>query len=396
MNWRCISGTCGRHPRGGRRRRAYARRYGTRARACLPDRDARQPAAAAPGPRGVAAFFQPSQTTVINGQPSSPALPDLIATAHAAAMQGSSTPMVPIRAVFEQAQRLVPDLTPETFLAAVQQADSDGGLYLEAANSQAEIEQAQGFVAASQSGPAIRMMPAPPRVSMSRPRRAPMQMLADFWAALAARPKSLRRGGASARRDMGGILADYARPGEVVMKEMDAKGHQGMERLWTLRLKDENGRPLEAVVARSMSGFVHVDTSAMEALAAPANERRTKARGGDLVYQAALTYAHNNGLRFRPDPAGVSDIAHQRRLGHLLSSALRHGTTRHIEPRHNNPSAQDVDPNLWRSEETLDAFRANIALLAEMESQGVQQAAARRGVPIDRLRYDPETDTHPG
>ncbi len=118
---------------------------------------------------------QPS-TTANNRQPlqtAPAAVPsDLLAAAHAAAMQGSSTPMVPIRAVFEQAQRIAPALTPEAFMQAVQAADNAGGVYLEAANTTQEIEQAQGFVVPSQSGPGIRMMPAPPRVSLSRPHQS--------------------------------------------------------------------------------------------------------------------------------------------------------------------------------------------------------------------------------
>ncbi|MBL9176413.1 MAG: hypothetical protein JNM65_00025 [Verrucomicrobiaceae bacterium] len=117
--------------------------------------------------RGAQQFFQAPV-------PPSPSLPvslspaDLVA-AHAAAMAGSSTPMVPIRAVFEQAQRLAPALTQEQFTAAVKQADNDGSVLLEAANSRQELDQAQGFVVPdAMGGPGIRMMMAPQRVSMSK------------------------------------------------------------------------------------------------------------------------------------------------------------------------------------------------------------------------------------
>jgi hypothetical protein len=121
------------------------------------------------GPRGLAAFFQaPAPNANANASTFDAGV---IAAAHAAAMQGSSTPMVPIRAVFEQAQRLRPGLTPEAFLQAVQAADNEGSVFMEPANTQQEIDAAQGFVVPSQSGPGIRMMPVP-RVSGSR-RAAP-------------------------------------------------------------------------------------------------------------------------------------------------------------------------------------------------------------------------------
>lgn len=129
-----------------------------------------------------------------------------------------------------------------------------------------------------------------------------------FFFCTAAQPGSQVRGPASAQSKVEDIIRDYARPGEVMVAGMDAGGHQGMKRFWNLRFRDENGRPLEGTIVESTDGFVHVDTSGMEAKTAPANERRTKARGGDLVYQTALTYAHNNGLRFRPDPSSVSPM----------------------------------------------------------------------------------------
>lgn len=55
-------------------------------------------------------------------------------------------------------------------------------------------------------------------------------------------------------------------------------------------------------------------------------------RAGELVYQAVATYAHNTGKVFIGDPAGLSDQALRRRTEQMLSSALKHGTTRHIAP----------------------------------------------------------------
>lgn len=53
---------------------------------------------------------------------------------------------------------------------------------------------------------------------------------------------------------------------------------------------------------------------------------------GAMVYNIAATYAHNTGRIFIGDPAGLSDVAMRRRTEHMLSSALKFGTTRHLAP----------------------------------------------------------------
>lgn len=53
---------------------------------------------------------------------------------------------------------------------------------------------------------------------------------------------------------------------------------------------------------------------------------------GSSVYSVALAYAHNNGKLFVPDPRAVKPIAMIRRTEHMLSSALRYGTTAHMLP----------------------------------------------------------------
>ena len=53
---------------------------------------------------------------------------------------------------------------------------------------------------------------------------------------------------------------------------------------------------------------------------------------GAVIYNIAATYAHNTGRMFIGDPAGVSKEAIRRRPEHMLSSALKFGTTRHLAP----------------------------------------------------------------
>jgi N12 class adenine-specific DNA methylase/tRNA1(Val) A37 N6-methylase TrmN6 len=53
---------------------------------------------------------------------------------------------------------------------------------------------------------------------------------------------------------------------------------------------------------------------------------------GAEVYQAVATFAKNTGHTFIGDPQGLSDKALYRRTEHMISSALRHGTTEHLAP----------------------------------------------------------------
>lgn len=98
--------------------------------------------------------------------------------------------------------------------------------------------------------------------------------------------------------------------------------------------KDANGKPAgdpKAVTMTVLDGELAMDASQLKA----------GVHRGSALYAVALAYAHNNGLVFVPDPAGVSDDAMIRRTEHMLSSALKTGTTRHMLPH----PAQGLD---WR------------------------------------------------
>ena len=66
---------------------------------------------------------------------------------------------------------------------------------------------------------------------------------------------------------------------------------------------------------------------------------------GAAIYQIASTYAHNNGLVFVGDPGGITDKGMQRRVEHMLSSALKFGTTTHLRahPKMNLPWREGDD-----------------------------------------------------
>ena len=54
--------------------------------------------------------------------------------------------------------------------------------------------------------------------------------------------------------------------------------------------------------------------------------------GGAKLYHIVSTYAYNNGKVFIGDPAGLSPIAHYRRLENMIMSSIRFRTTDHLKP----------------------------------------------------------------
>lgn len=53
---------------------------------------------------------------------------------------------------------------------------------------------------------------------------------------------------------------------------------------------------------------------------------------GSALYHIAASYAHNTGKVFVADPGGLSPQAQMRRTEHMIASALKYGTTRHLAP----------------------------------------------------------------
>lgn len=97
--------------------------------------------------------------------------------------------------------------------------------------------------------------------------------------------------------------------------------------------------------------------------------------GGDggKIYNIAATFAHNTGRILIGDPAGLSDVAMRRRTEHMLSSALKFGTTRHLAPHpRQTMGARDigVPPMRWTYGDDL----GNIKSLIETSLKSAQYA----------------------
>lgn len=105
--------------------------------------------------------------------------------------------------------------------------------------------------------------------------------------------------------------------------------------------------------------------------------------GGNTIYAALMDYAAGNEKVFVGDPAGLSDIAMRRRLEAMLSSAIKHGGTDHMQPheRQMKGDAKLGMPALrWRDGDTI----GNIQRMID-----VSLASIKAHVPeFQRARYD--------
>lgn len=114
-------------------------------------------------PQGLASMFKPQAKRPATGERKLLDMPvrNTLANAYREAVRGSSTQMAPLSSVYAQARLLQPGLTPEAFLAQVQEGYDNGTLLLEGAGSQQEAEQAGLALPGTPVGTAVRMMPAP-------------------------------------------------------------------------------------------------------------------------------------------------------------------------------------------------------------------------------------------
>ena len=111
--------------------------------------------------------------------------------------------------------------------------------------------------------------------------------------------------------------------------------------------------------------------------------------GGNAIYSALMDYAATNDKVFIGDPAGLSDIAMRRRLEAMISSAIKRGSTDHMEPHARQVEGDEklgVPALKWRRGDTIGNIQRMIDVsLAALESQ----------VPdFKNIRYDFATGTY--
>lgn len=111
--------------------------------------------------------------------------------------------------------------------------------------------------------------------------------------------------------------------------------------------------------------------------------------GGSAIYDLAANYALNNGLVFVGDPNGVSNVAMRRRLENMLSSAIKYGTTDHLQPHPDQYLGNadiGVPPLDWTKGDTL----GNIRNMVDVSIEANEHANPGTTRQID---FRPDTQT---
>ncbi|QIF01914.1 hypothetical protein [Roseimicrobium sp. ORNL1] len=215
-----------------------------------------------------------------------------------------------------------------------------------------------------------------------------VNVLAETFQSLAT-DDTFRRGPAVADKDLNAIMqtmASKVKEPENVLVEPNVPMNEDIARSYTVKI-NQGG---DVVVNVMTDGTVWVDTQGNRA-----GQVAKKVQGGDLIYQAVQTYAHNNGLVFIPDGRDVTPIAQRRRISHMISSMLRHRTSRHLQPYDAKDRNNKFLParSEWREEKSEVDFRHNLDLLLRAEMNYVASEMQARGKSLEDLRYDPDTDT---
>jgi len=130
---------------------------------------------------------------------------------------------------------------------------------------------------------------------------------------------------------------------------------------WTFTLTHK-GQSQTATAVELPGGEIYLNISEFQ-----------KGGGGNRVYAIVANYARNNGKVFIGDPYGLSDSAMLRRTSNMVSTALKFGTTDHIQPHERQLEGSlelGIPPIDW--EVGNDA--KNINSLLEAESYAVLKA----------------------
>lgn len=198
---------------------------------------------------------------------------------------------------------------------------------------------------------------------------------ADFMTELAANDALFRYPRATGQRTLQGVF-------DTVMPDVQIK--------WQAPQLDDNSSETGVTHIRGITGRgrdINIYQTPEEVWFDVSNVN--EGEGGAGIYQAVADYALNTGRVFIGDPDGLSDIALRRRTEAMLSSALKHGTTDHLQPHERQlqgDKALGVPPLRWKEGD----FAFNIRSLIDTSLASIKSAVPE----IDRARYDFNTGTY--
>jgi hypothetical protein len=220
-----------------------------------------------------------------------------------------------------------------------------------------------------------------PQAAFSQPNERDLTDDQRFEHAVAALKLLARNGGlfqyaTSDKKDLAAIAADL-NP-KIKVSEPDAtrsnplRANRAFGQSWTVTMPDgktadvftnrKGPRPAPGKSYQS-GNEVYIDASGLE----------KGESAGSLLYQLVGHWAHNNGKVFIGDPDGISAAGKARRLEHLISLALKFGTTDNFMPH--------PDQNIpWR----VGEHGYNLTQMLKASSEIIQEAVPA----IREIRYD--------
>lgn len=173
-------------------------------------------------------------------------------------------------------------------------------------------------------------------------------------------------------------LSDAILPGNIKWEDLSGTGYKK----WQAMVNEDY---MSYALVTQVGKRVWLDVS----------ELKSGKTGGSAIYNLVANYAYNNGLTFIGDPAGLSATGAWRRLSNMISSALKFGTTNHLQPHPNqfNPNGaytedlpdeiharEHLRPINWKDGNT----RYNLDQMLRAESESILSAVPE----IRGVRYD--------
>ncbi len=195
--------------------------------------------------------------------------------------------------------------------------------------------------------------------------------LLTAWAYISQREESFQLP-TSRKKDLVEIAQDIEGMNGFVVYEADELALQndhGAENAW--RIKTPGG---EKASVFQEGNKVWIDVSDLES-----------GDAGKRIYNIVANYAINTGRVFVGDPAGLSIMAKARRLENMLSSAMKFGTTRHLQPHKLQLKDGEGVPGLkWKKGDDVNNIREMIITSYE--------AVKNQFPKVEDLTYNPERD----
>jgi hypothetical protein len=195
--------------------------------------------------------------------------------------------------------------------------------------------------------------------------------LLTAWALISQREDSFQLP-TSRKKELIEIAQDIEGMNGFIISEADELALQndhGAENAW--RIKTPGG---DKAAVYQKGDKVWIDVSDLES-----------GDAGKRIYNIVANYAINTDRVFQGDPAGLSIMAKSRRLENMLSSAMKFGTTRHLQPHKLQLKDDAGVPALkWKKGDDVNNIREMIITSYE--------AVKNQFPKVEDLTYNPEKD----